>query len=253
MKIGIVILATNSYFVLGVRFIKRFMHFYQGKEEIKFFFFSDRDPKDYLPDNTNNVEYIFASNKSWVDGTNMKFSSILSLQDRDIDYIYYFDADTNVNQPFTEEWFIGDMVGGQHYGDQSWMKEKKGYDRNPKSKAYIPLDTPLPQMYYYGAFFGGRKERVIEFCNTLREWQKADKLWGYEPGVNDESYIQKYFHYNPPTAVLCKDFKFAISDKGGIGETRRMDLDVSSILEEMRRLRNDKINITGGKIYHEQD
>jgi hypothetical protein len=43
-KIGIVILATNAYFVLGVRFIKKFMHHYKGNSDVKFYFFSDEDP-----------------------------------------------------------------------------------------------------------------------------------------------------------------------------------------------------------------
>ena len=37
-KIGIVILATNAYFVLGVRFIKKFMHHYKGDSKITFYF-----------------------------------------------------------------------------------------------------------------------------------------------------------------------------------------------------------------------
>lgn len=251
MKIGIVILATNAYFVLGVRFIKRFMHFYQGEKEIVFFFFSDTDPSEYLPEGTNNVKYIHVENKSWVDGTNMKFTSILSLKDEDVSHIFYFDADTNINQPFTEEWFIGDMVGGQHYADQSWMKEKKGYERNPKSTAYIPENTPLPQMYYYGAFFGGTLDRMIRFCDVLISWQKADKEWGYEPGVNDESYIQRYFHYYPPKAVLCQDFKFSVSDKGGIGETRDMALNVEKLKSDLKLYKENMINISYGKVTKE--
>ena len=38
-KIGIVIIATNSYFVLGIRFIKKFMHHYKGSQKITFYFF----------------------------------------------------------------------------------------------------------------------------------------------------------------------------------------------------------------------
>ena len=35
--------------------------------------------------------------------------------DKDEEYLYYFDADTSINKDFTEEWFIGDLVGGEHY------------------------------------------------------------------------------------------------------------------------------------------
>jgi hypothetical protein len=248
MKIGIVILATNAYFVLGVRLMKRFMQFYKGDKHITFYFFSDVDPKDYLSDSIDCV-YAYASNSNWVDGTNLKFTSILKLENCDADFIFYFDADTNIDKDFTEEWFLGDSVAGQHYADQSWMKEKKGYDRNPRSKAYVPYDTTLPQMYFYGAFWGGTKEWTMNFCKIMLEWQKEDKKWGYEPGVNDESYSNCYFHFNPPSkVVLCKDFKFLISDKGGIGETRKMGLDVSLIRQQLRENKNKNINIQHGKV-----
>lgn len=248
MKIGIIVLATNAYFVLGVRFMKRFMHFYKGEQEIKFYFFSDTDPKDYLPEYVK-YEYHYASNRNWTEGTNLKFVSILKLEECDSDYLFYFDADTNVDKQFTEEWFLGDMVGGQHYADQSWMKERKGFDRNPLSKAYVPLDTSLPQMYFYGAFFGGTKRKMLDFCKLMRYYQLEDKKIPYEPGVNDESYINREFHFNPPSkVVLCTNFKFLISDKGGIGETRRMDLDTKHIRDELLAAKDKVVNIQNGGV-----
>jgi len=249
MNIGIVVLATNAYFVLGIRFIKRFMKFYKGDKNITFYFFSDNDPKNYIPDNID-VEYFHVTNSNWVDGTNLKFTSILSIKDKlKSDYLFYFDADTNVNKDFIEDWFIGDLVGGQHYADQDWMKNEKGFDRNPLSKAYVPFDTKLHQMYFYGAFFGGTSENMIEFCKTMRYYQLEDKKIPYEPGVNDESYINCYLHFNPPTkVVLCKDFAFAISDKGGIGETRYPDLNVDELKKELLIYKNEFINIQNNKL-----
>lgn len=248
MKIGIVLVATNAYFVLGVRFIRRFMHFYKGQAEVKFYFFSDTDPNDYV---TADIKYINTQHNSWVDATNSKFVNILSLQDESVpcDYLFYFDADTNVDKGFTEEWFLGDLVGGEHYGNRTWMVNKKGFDRNPASKAYVPLKTPLPQMYYYGAFFGGKTENVLEFCKVLRNNQLEDKKINYEPGVNDESYINQYFHYNPPTKVVPSDgFKFLVSDKAGLGETRRTELDTEPIKQWIRLNKDKLFDIKYGKV-----
>lgn len=247
-NIGIVVLCTNAYFVLGIRFVKRFMQYYKGCSDVTFYLFTDTDPKDYLPEGID-YEYHHTTNNSWVDGTNLKFVSILKLQECKSDYLFYFDADTNVNHDFTEEWFLGEMVGGQHYGDQGWMKEVKAFDRNPQSKSYVPLDTNLPQMYYYGAFFGGSKRNMILFCETMRYWQLEDKKIPYEPGVNDESYINCFFHYNPPQkVVMCQDFAFAISDKGGIGETRYTDLNVDKIRNGLFGNKNNNINIQYGNL-----
>jgi hypothetical protein len=227
MNIGIVILATNAYFVLGIRFIKKFMHHYKGNKHITFYFFSDTDPKPYLQDNID-VQFFETYHNNWIEGTNDKFKSILSLSEYKSDYLYYFDADTNISRDFTEEWFLGDLVGGEHYGNRGWLKGGAGFDRNPQSKAYVPEDSPLSYTYHYGAFFGGEKDRIIDFCTTLREWQLEDKKIPYEPGCNDESYINAYFHFNPPYTVSCENFMFTISDKGGLGETRRVELDINN-------------------------
>jgi hypothetical protein len=246
-KIGIVILATNSYFVLGVRFIKKFMHHYKGESEIKFYFFSDEDPAAYISDDIK-VEYHPAHHTSWVDATNDKFRNIVDLADCDSDYLYYFDADTSVSNDFTADWFLGDLVGGEHYGNRGWLANGAGFDRFEKSKAYVPLDSKLPYTYHYGAFFGGKKDRVVDFCKTLREWQIEDKKIPYEPGVNDESYINAYFHFNPPMTVPCEKFAFEISHKGGIGETRNTKLNIAHLKEEMLKYKNNTYNINGGKL-----
>jgi hypothetical protein len=246
-NIGIAIIATNAYFVLGIRFIKRFVHYYKGDKNITFYFFSDTNPKPYLPDSID-VEYHFDSHTNWLDGTNSKFKNIISLSNCKSDYLFYFDADTNVSRDFTEEWFLEDLVGGEHFGNRSFLSDGKGFDRFPQSKAYVPHDSPLPYTYHYGAFFGGKKDRVIDFCTTLREWQLEDKKIPYEPGVNDESYINTYFHYNPPYTVPCEKFVFDISDKGGIGETRRSDLDINEHKKTLLENKDKLFNISNNTI-----
>ena len=247
-KIGIVVLATNAYFVLGVKFIKQFMYHYKGSSDIRFYFFSDRDPSLYLPDDID-IQYIEQHHDSWVNGTNSKFYNIISLEDTDRDYLIYFDADTSVTRDFTEDWFIGDTVALEHFGNNTWMKDVKSYDRNPKSRAYIPHDTPLFQMYYHGCLFGGRKDKIVEVCKVLRENQLEDKKIPYEPAVNDESYINQYYHYNPPTrVVLLNEYKFNVSDKSGIGETRNTKLNIDSLLIDMMLNKDMPYTILNGRV-----
>jgi hypothetical protein len=246
-KIGIVIIATNAYFVLGIRFIKKFIHHYKGNSAIKFHFFSEIDPCPYLSE-CSSVVWHEENHKNWLDGTNSKFKNIIKLSDSNEDYIYYFDADTNINKNFDENWFLGELVGGEHYGNRTWLANGVGLDKFEKSKAYVPPNSHLPYMYYYGAFFGGRKEKVIKFCETLRDWQIEDKKIPYEPSVNDESYINAYFHYNQPTIVYCEQFVFNISDKGGIGETRNTNLDLSEMKKRMIENKDKLIDIISGKL-----
>ena len=235
-RIGIVIIATNAYFVLGIRFIKKFMQYYKGNSEIKFYFFSNQNGDEYVSDNID-VTFIKDNHLDWVSATNSKFKNIINIENKlinEVDYVYYFDADTNILKKFTEEWFIGDMVGGEHFANATVLSNGKGFDRNPISNAYVPEDSKLLYTYYYGAFFGGKTLNTINFCKILSRYQIEDQLKGYEPPVNDESYINAYFHYNPPThTVLSKNFEFVISDKGGLNDMRNPNLNISHIKIQM--------------------
>jgi hypothetical protein len=83
------------------RFIKKFMYHYKGGSEIKFYFFSDTDPSAYVNEEIS-IEFIQDKHNNWVEGTNSKFKNIISLENCDSDYLYYFDADTNVNNDFSD-------------------------------------------------------------------------------------------------------------------------------------------------------
>jgi hypothetical protein len=205
------------------------MKYYNGPSKIHFYVFSDEDPGKYMP-NIKNYTYIHADHSDWVSGTNSKFSSIVSLKDSDCDHLYYFDSDTNIDKPFRDS-FVGDLVGLEHFNNSD---PKKPYDRNPKSKAYVPENTSLPQTYYHGSFYGGTLKNMIKVSQIFLENQLEDKKIPYEPAWNDESYINQYFHFHPPSkVVLAKDFPFLVSDKGGIKNTRNMGTNISEQLAQI--------------------
>jgi len=249
-SIGIVVLATNAYFPLGVRFIRRFHHFYTGSRNIRYYFFSDIDPALCLSDDMD-VRYKLTHHDSWREATNSKFSNILSIDD-DVDYLYYFDADTSVYRQFDEEWFLGDLVGGEHWNHRGETDPTKiPFERNNISSCYIPLDTDRDMMYYYGAFFGGRKDKVIDFCLELIKNQEKDREISFEPGVNDESYINHYFHYNPPKVVQSKNFPFLVSHKGGLGpETacRDTNIDINGLVNILKSNKGKLFDIRDGEV-----
>ena len=247
-KIGIVILATNSYFVLGVHLIKKFSHHYKGDAKITFYFFSDTDPKDYLPDNID-VKYTNQTHDTWMNATNSKFTNMISLENCESDYLIYIDADTSISRDFTHDWFIGDTIGLEHFGNNDWMKEIKGYDRNSDSKAYVPFDTQLFQMYYHGCLFGGKKDKIVEVCKILYNNQLEDKKIPYEPGVNDESYINQYYHYNPPTLTIYLDkYMFNVSDKGGVDNNREVDYYIDDLKADMLINKDNLYDLWGGRV-----
>ena len=251
--IGIVVIATNQYLPLGVRFIKRFSHFYKGTGEILFFLFSNEPVQELLPESIRHVRYEQV-HTSWQDGTNSKFSNILKCiwEYKDVlSHIFYFDADTNINVDF-EDWFVKDgLVGGEHFGNRSFLSGGKGFDRNPKSHCYVPESSNLQYTYHYGAFFGGSVDEVGAMCEDLMMRQDIDHSVGYEAPVNDESYINYYFHFNPPHTIPTEQFKFMVSDKGGLDKSlggMRVAKAASIPIAQLQELKYDLFNIENGKI-----
>lgn len=254
--INIVILATNIYMILGLRFIKQLNFYYTGSVPIQIHVFTDIDMLKYLSKNTTNVKIHHVKNNSWVDATNSKFTNIIKIRDEICenldDYIYYFDADTVVNTYFDESFFVfsGSLAVGEHFNNR--YDQMKPYERRSQSEAYVPINTPLKQVYYYGAFFGGKSNDVMSLCESLIEMQRKDKMKNIEPDWNDESYLNKYFHYNAPDRTVYQeefDKFFGVSNKGGIENSRNAKKRLS--IFELKLLSDNRENmfeLENGKI-----
>ena len=111
------------------------------------------------------------------------------------------------------------------------------------------IDTHLPQTYYYGAFFGGKKQQVIDFCEIMIKYQQADNVIHHEPIWNDESYLNKHFHFNPPSRIVPSDkFMFDVSDKGGINNMRNTKSDIQTQLKSIASKPYNLFEIYNNKI-----
>lgn len=250
-KILICIVGTNSYLPLAIRFIKKFIHHYKGKSKIHFSLFTDECPKKFLSDKEAFcVSYTEQHHDSWVNGINSKFRNILqSLENHPSDYVFYFDADTSISHDFDESWFLGRVVAGEHFSNRESMVAFKPFDQYPRSSCYVNPLSNLHREYYYGAFFGGETICVKNICLTIIRWQDYNKKIKHEPIWNDESYLNAYLHYNKPTRIIpTEDFAFHVSNKGDLGYTRNVKLNISELKEEMIKNKDSVYDITEGKV-----
>lgn len=248
-KVGIIVIATNAYLPLGIRLIKKFNTFYTGQQKVHFYLLTDHNPSQYMRE--LNVSWIERHHTKWTDGTDTKFEELVNLANEPVDYLYVLDADTNIDKPFDLDWLLGETAVCEHFGNRTWMadNDKKNYDRNPKCRAYVPRDTPLPQMYYMGMLFGGKRDKAVEFCRTLKEWRDLDKAEGHPACVQDESYVNKYFHVNPPGKVVPIDkFPWVISDKGGIPDTRQCGRNIDNLKRDMTTHIDSLFEIRNGAV-----
>jgi hypothetical protein len=209
-SIGIIILATNKYFALGLRLMHRIKHFYKGSSNIYFHFFSDKDPHEYI--GLKNIVYHKVPSASWYETVLFKFNVIKEVaENENYDYFVYVDADSNLYNDFKDEDFVSKSFILKHF----LTGVKNHYEQNELSSAYIN-PSEYPEFYYHSCYFGGSKKNILELTKTSIDLSEQDAKKGITAYAEDESYINKYFSINPPEKIFDfenSSFPF-IGDKG---------------------------------------
>jgi len=201
-------LATNKYRFLGERLRDKLATFYRDPYTLHV---GTEEPMD-------GVQWHQRSHPNWVTAVNDKFPFMLSIPFHPDDYVYWIDADTNINRFVYQSDIEGELVGAEHFASNDGLWR---YDNNPMSSCYVPKISPLPTIWYMGAFHGGRWSRykwVLENCEKL---QKMNQAIGHEPSVNEESVLNYHYHYyRPQRTIPFAQFPFVVSDKGGHSNLR---------------------------------
>jgi len=226
-KLGVVVIATNAYFELGLRCVRTFSHF--STEPAHFYFFADQDPGPYLSEEHT---WLKTDHENWTAATDSKFDSFLHEAVGNEEYLWYFDADTKFHKEFTLN--LDGLVAVEHflYGDSK--PSEIPLERNPISQTYVEINES--NKYFLGAAYGGLTRNVKDFAILCKRWLDQDHSIGHEPRVNDESASCKFFNMYPPdyTYKFNDFYQFCgVSDKAGLEHTRngqRRDIDLSSLV-----------------------
>lgn len=192
--LGVVVLATNNYFPLGIRLINRFSFLYEGNKKLKFFIFSDKDPKMYLRDGLD-VKVINTVHNTWDEGTMDKFRCILSLRGENLDYIFYVDADTNISKSFNDEELAIDNNKMTFYKHGFYGNRADGappFCDKESTSCYMTYDQAKNKSYHYGAIFYGDKKSMLDFCSIVESMMKFDLGNQKIASWHDESYLNYY-------------------------------------------------------------
>jgi len=120
---------------------------------------------------------------------------------KEYDYVYHIDCDMLMKDNIDDN-IIGDRVCVIHPGfpTNGIAAEKFPYDRNEKSKAYVPLNEG--SYYYQNCFQGGRAAEFVNMCKLLRDATEENLRENYIARWHDESYMNRYMINNPPTKIL---------------------------------------------------
>jgi len=116
---------------------------------------------------------------------------------KDMDYIFEIDADMLFVDYVGDE-ILGDLVAVRHPGFV--LSRIEDYEKNPFSAAYVPKG--MGQYYFAAGFFGGAHDNFIILLEQMSKTILADKARNYIAVWHDESHLNRYFAYHPPTIIL---------------------------------------------------
>jgi hypothetical protein len=112
------------------------------------------------------------------------------------DYVYFFNSNMRIIKPVSEDIFPDSyesgLVGVIHPGHYNHNPVRFPYERNPRSKAYIPHKYNSYK-YYMGGMFGGVAESFLRLSERCAEWIRDDLKSGIVAVYHDESHLNRYF------------------------------------------------------------
>jgi histo-blood group ABO system transferase len=193
MNIGIVVIATNKYIDFAKPLIESIDKYFMVLHSRKIFLITDHT--EFSCD--AKVTIIPQEHQPWPKMTLLRYEMIYKNSEyfKDIDVLYYIDADMRVNDYVDNDFLPGDrdLVAVLHPG--YFVKRIQTFERNPLSTAYVPLTGH--HTYYHGAIQGGKKEPYLNMCKELSENINKDLLNDYIAIWWDESHWNKYLIDHP--------------------------------------------------------
>lgn len=199
MKVAILYICTGKYNQL-------FRGFYESAEkyllkeiaDIKYFVFTD----DMSLTDAPNVTLIERKCQGFPLDSLFRFDMFLMIKEQlqSFDYCFFFNANMCIVKPIGRE-FLPEKEGlcaVIHPGFYRRWSMTLPYERNRKSKAYIP-PFEGPYRYYMGSLNGGKTSEFLELARVCSENIHTDYDNGIIACVHDESHLNMYMR-----ARLCK-------------------------------------------------
>jgi len=172
--------------------------------QVDYFIFSNHPAPANFPANYHVLPVV---ERGWPHDSQDKFIWIHehATANPDYDYILWMDAAQRFERPICFD-LLGELVAVAHPHYYDGVTSHFPYESHVESKAYIPFDNARVQQYYSSNFFGGTYAKILSATKTIYDWMEEDLIKGFHARMKDESYLNAYFYYNFPTAVLSRIF-----------------------------------------------
>jgi hypothetical protein len=197
MKIGIICLANGPYSIFIDNLIQSCEEKFLINYKKEYFIITDSEFECNIKEN---VYTISKQRNGWPLDCLLRpqYSYELKEKTKHLDYIYFFNANMSIYSEIGEEILPNEseLVGVEHACYAHRNNIQFTYDRNPLTKAYIPVGEGL--IYYQACLWGGTTKAFMNLSKTIQDWVSEDLNNGVKPIWLDESYLNKYFLLYPP-------------------------------------------------------
>jgi histo-blood group ABO system transferase len=186
MNVGLLVVSTGKYKTFLNNLFKSADQFFLKGHNVTYYLFTDE-----LQDIEFNRPVIqtIIEHKPWPYPTLLRYKHFSNNESifNDIDYVYYVDSDMIFENIVGDEIF-DDVVSVAH----PWFIGNRGTPEDSKeSLAYIPNQVNF--QYTAGAFFGGKKECMMNMFSFISRQIDIDYSRGIIAKWHDESHSNKFF------------------------------------------------------------
>lgn len=267
-SIGILYLCTGQYKLFWEDYYKSFEKKFLLDFEKHYYIFAEKfDQGLEKYKNKENVTFIHIDAMPWPLITLLRFRYFLSIENelKKHDFLMFTNANIICDTIITAEEFLPDESKGQEmsYCQHPGYYGKKAvynypYDRNKKSKAYIPYNCG--KNYVIGAMFTGKTEAFLRMSHILNDRIEEDLKYNVIARWHDESQMNRYIvgknNYKLLSPSYCypvgfdlpverkisgvsKQAKFDVQAFKGTGEDK---VGISLLIKKIvRRIKNEGI------------
>ncbi|XP_074871962.1 LOW QUALITY PROTEIN: N-acetyllactosaminide alpha-1,3-galactosyltransferase-like [Carettochelys insculpta] len=211
ITVGLTVFAIGKYID---KYLKNFLtsanRFFMDGHKVIFYIIVDNTSKiPYIelgPLRTFKVVQVKKENW-WQDASMMCMKMIGDFIERfikcEVDYLFCMDVDQVFQSDFGLE-TLDDSIAQVHAWSYKKTEKDFPYERNPQSKAYIPLGQGY-YYYHHAAVFGGTPLSVLTLTKECYESIRKDKEKKLRQ-YHDESQLNKYYLENRPAKLLSPEY-----------------------------------------------
>ena len=196
MKVAILYICTGKYSGFWPTFFESAQKYLFTEDQKHYFVFTD----DEKIENTLTVTKIYKKYEGFPLDSLFRFRMFLTIEAslKEYDYIYFFNANMQFVDYVDKELIPNDEENGLvallHPGLFDKPSYQYPYERNKKSKAYIPFIKGHQYLYFMGSLNGGESNSYLKLINTCSKRVDEDYKDGFIAIFHDESHLNRYLY-----------------------------------------------------------